>query len=46
MTLNYSTKALFNGSAWLNDVVVHIEKDLVIGIDQKGFDMNSNFVII
>ena len=41
MTLNYSTKALFNGSAWLNDVVVHIEKDLVIGIDQKGFDANN-----
>ena len=41
MTLNYSTKALFNGSAWLNDVVVNIEKDLVIGIDQKGFDANN-----
>ena len=41
MTLNYSTKALFNGSAWLNDVVVHIENDLVIGIDQKGFDANN-----
>ena len=41
MTLNYSTQALFNGSAWLNDVVVHIEKDLVIGIDQKGFDANN-----
>ena len=41
MTLNYSTKALFTGSAWLNDVVVHIENNLVIGIDQNGFDANS-----
>lgn len=41
MTLNYSTKALFTGSAWLNDVVVHIEKDWVIGIDQKGFDAKN-----
>ena len=41
MTLNYSTKALFTGSEWLNDVVVHIENDLVIGIDQKGFDVNG-----
>ena len=41
MTLNYSTKALFTGSEWLNDVVVHIENNLVVGIDQKGFDANS-----
>jgi N-acetylglucosamine-6-phosphate deacetylase len=41
MTLNYSTKALFTGSEWLNDVVVHIENDLIIGIDQKGFDTNN-----
>ena len=41
MTLNYSTKALFTGSEWLNDVVVHIENELVIGIDQKGFDANN-----
>jgi N-acetylglucosamine-6-phosphate deacetylase len=41
MTLNYSTKALFTGSEWLNDVVLHIENDLVIGIDQKGFDANG-----
>ncbi len=41
MTLNYSTKALFTGSEWLNDVVVHIENDLVIGIDKKGFDVNG-----
>jgi N-acetylglucosamine-6-phosphate deacetylase len=47
MTLNYSTKALFNGSEWLNDVVVHIEDGLVVGIDQKGFDSNnaSPFII-
>ena len=41
MTLNYSTSALFTGSEWLNDVVVHIENDLVVGIDQKGFDANK-----
>ena len=41
MTLNYSTKALFTGSEWLNDVVVHIENELVVGIDQKGFDVNN-----
>jgi N-acetylglucosamine-6-phosphate deacetylase len=41
MTLHYSTKALFTGSAWLNDVVVHIENNLVVGIDQKGFDANN-----
>lgn len=41
MTLHYSTKALFTGSEWLNDVVVHIENNLVVGIDQKGFDANS-----
>ena len=41
MTLNYSTKALFTGSAWLNDVVVHIENGLVVGIDQNGFDNNN-----
>lgn len=41
MTLNYSTKALFTGSAWLNDVVIHIENDLVVRIDQKGFDANN-----
>jgi N-acetylglucosamine-6-phosphate deacetylase len=41
MTLNYSTKALFTGSAWLNDVIVHIENDVVVGIDQKGYDANS-----
>lgn len=47
MTLHYSTKALFTGSEWLNDVVVHIENDLVVGIDQKGFDSNnaSPFII-
>jgi N-acetylglucosamine-6-phosphate deacetylase len=41
MTLNYSTKALFTGSEWLNDVVVHIENNLVVGIDKKGFDGNN-----
>jgi N-acetylglucosamine-6-phosphate deacetylase len=41
MTLNYSAKALFTGSEWLNDVVVHIENELVVGIDQKGFDANN-----
>ena len=41
MTLNYSTKALFTGSEWLNDVVVHIENNLVVGIDEKGFDVNN-----
>jgi N-acetylglucosamine-6-phosphate deacetylase len=41
MTLDYSAKALFTGSEWLNDVVIHIENDLVVGIDQKGFDVNS-----
>jgi N-acetylglucosamine-6-phosphate deacetylase len=41
MTLNFSTKALFTGKEWLNDVVIHIENDLVIGIHQKGFDANS-----
>ena len=41
MTLNYSTKALFTGSEWLNDVVVHIENNLVVGIDKKGFDVNN-----
>jgi len=41
MSLNYSTKALFTGSEWLNDVVVHIENELVVGIDQKGFDANN-----
>jgi hypothetical protein len=25
----------------LNDVVIHIKSDLVVGIDQKGFDANS-----
>ena len=41
MHLNYSTKALFTGSEWLNDVVVHIENELVVGIEQKGFDVNN-----
>jgi len=41
MTLNYSTKALFTGSEWLNDVVLHIENDLVIEINQKGFDAHN-----
>ncbi len=41
MTLNYSAKALFTGSEWLNDVVVHIENELVVGIEQKGFDVNN-----
>ena len=46
MTLNYSTKALFTGSEWLNDVVVHIENELVVGIDQKGFDANNAIPLI
>lgn len=41
MHLNYSTKALFTGSEWLNDVVVHIENELVVKIEQKGFDANN-----
>ena len=41
MHLNYSTKALFTGSEWLNDVVIHIENELVVGIEQKGFDANN-----
>jgi N-acetylglucosamine-6-phosphate deacetylase len=41
MTLHYSTKALFTGSEWLNDVVLHIENDLVIEINQKGFDAHN-----
>ncbi len=47
MTLDYSTKALFTGSEWLNDVVIHLENDVVVGIDQKGFDANhaSSFII-
>jgi len=47
MTLDYSTKALFTGSEWLNDVVIHLENDVVVGIDQKGFDANhaSPFII-
>jgi N-acetylglucosamine-6-phosphate deacetylase len=40
MTLDYSTRALFTGSEWLKDVVIHIENDLVVGIDQEGFDAN------
>jgi N-acetylglucosamine-6-phosphate deacetylase len=46
MTLNYSTKALFTGSEWLNDVVVHIEKDQVVAIDQNGFDANNAIPLI
>jgi N-acetylglucosamine-6-phosphate deacetylase len=46
MTLNYSTKALFTGSEWLNDVVVHIEKDQVVAIDQNGFDANNAMPLI
>ena len=47
MTLDYSAKALFTGSEWLKDVVIHIENDMVVGIDQKGFDANhaSPFII-
>ncbi len=47
MTLDYSAKALFTGSEWLNDVVIHIVNDMVVGIDQKGFDANhaSPFII-
>ena len=47
MTLDYSAKALFTGSEWLNDVVIHLENDVVVGIDQKGFDANhaSPFII-
>jgi len=47
MTLDYSTKALFTGSEWLNDVVIHLENDVVVGINQKGFDANhaSPFII-
>jgi len=41
MTLNYSTKSLFTGSEWLNDVVIQIENDLIIGINQKKFDANN-----
>ena len=47
MTLDYSAKALFTGSEWLNDLVIHIVNDMVVGIDQKGFDANhaSPFII-
>jgi len=47
MTLDYSAKALFTGSEWLNDVVIHLENNVVVGIDQKGFDANhaSPFII-
>jgi len=47
MTLDYSAKALFTGSEWLNDVVIHLENDMVVGINQKGFDANhaSPFII-
>jgi N-acetylglucosamine-6-phosphate deacetylase len=41
MTLDYSAKALFTGSEWLNDVVIHIENNVVVGIDQNGFDNNN-----
>jgi N-acetylglucosamine-6-phosphate deacetylase len=41
MTLEYSTKALFTGSEWLNDVVIHIDHDVVVGINQEGFDAND-----
>jgi N-acetylglucosamine-6-phosphate deacetylase len=30
----------------LNDVVVHIENELVVGIDQKGFDVNNSIPFI
>ena len=46
MTLNYSTKELFTGSGWLNDVVVHIENNLVVSIDQNGFDANNAIPLI
>jgi len=46
MTLNYSTKKLFTGSGWLNDVVVHIENNLVVSIDQNGFDANNAIPLI
>ena len=46
MTLNYSTKELFTGSGWLNDVVVHIENNLVVSIDQNGFDANNAMPLI
>ena len=41
MTLDYSTRALFTGSEWLKDMVIHIKDDLVVGIDQEGFDANG-----
>jgi len=41
MRIPYSAKALFTGSEWLNDVVVHIENHLVVGIDHNGFDANN-----
>jgi N-acetylglucosamine-6-phosphate deacetylase len=46
MTLDYSTKALFTGSEWLSDVVIHIDNDVVVGIDQKGFDANNTIPFI
>jgi N-acetylglucosamine-6-phosphate deacetylase len=46
MTLNYSTKALFTGSEWLIDVVVHVENNLVVSIDQNGFDSNNAIPLI
>jgi N-acetylglucosamine-6-phosphate deacetylase len=32
---------LFTGSEWLNDVVIHIDHDVVVGINQEGFDAND-----
>jgi len=46
MILHYSTKALFTGSNWMNDVVVHIEDGVVVALDQNGFDNDNTVPLI
>jgi len=41
MISQYSTRALFTGSKWIHDIVVHIEHGVVVALDQRGFDQDN-----
>lgn len=41
MTLRYSTRALFTGSEWKNNVVIEIENGVIVSIEPNGFDASN-----
>lgn len=46
MSTQFSAKALFTGTDWISEVVVHIENGIIKNIDKEGYDQNQAYPLV